>query len=54
MTIARCVDVVKLELDRTASGSHDGSGKLFRSLGPHLVNDHLHLHVKIHAERQGE
>ena len=41
-----------LELDRTAYGSHYGSGKLFRYLGPHLVNDHIHLHVKIHAERR--
>lgn len=40
-----------LELDRTAYGSHYGSGKLFRFLGQHLVNDHVHLHVKIHAER---
>ena len=40
-----------LELDRTAYGSHYGSGKLFRFLGPHLVNGHIHLHVKIHAER---
>ena len=42
-----------LSLDRTAYGSHYGSGKLFRYLGPHLVNDHIHLHVKIHAEREG-
>lgn len=42
-----------LELDRTAYGSHYGSGKLFRFLGPHLVNDHILLHVKIHAEREG-
>ncbi|MDR3406166.1 MAG: YceI family protein [Chthoniobacter sp.] len=41
----------QFELDRTAYGSHYGSGKLFRFLGPHLVNDHIHLHVKIHAER---
>ena len=40
-----------LSFDRTAYGSHYGSGKLFRYLGPHLVNDHIHLHVKIHAER---
>ena len=40
-----------LELDRTAYGSHYGSGKLFRFLGPHLVNDHIHLHAKIHAKR---
>lgn len=42
-----------LSLDRTAYGSQYGSGKLFRYLGPHLVNDHVHLHVKIHAEREG-
>ena len=41
-----------LELDRTAYGSLYGSGKLFRFLGPHLVNDHILLHVKIHAERK--
>jgi polyisoprenoid-binding protein YceI len=41
-----------LELDRTAYGSHYGSGKLFRFLGQHVVNDHIHLHVKIHAERK--
>lgn len=40
-----------LELDRTAFGSHYGSGKLFRFLGKHLVNDHVQLHVKLHADR---
>ncbi|HSI10508.1 MAG TPA: YceI family protein [Chthoniobacter sp.] len=40
-----------LTLDRTAYGSQYGSGKLFRFLGPHVVNDHIHLHVKIHADR---
>jgi polyisoprenoid-binding protein YceI len=40
-----------LTFDRTAYGSHYGSGKLFRFLGPHVVNDLIHLHVKIHAER---
>jgi len=39
----------QFELDRTAYGSHYGSGKLFRFLGKHLVNDHVHLHVKIQA-----
>ena len=39
-----------LSLDRTDYGSHYGSGKLFRFLGKHLVNDLIHLHVKIHAE----
>jgi len=38
-----------LTLDRTEFGSHYGSGKLFRFLGKHIVNDHIHLHVKIHA-----
>ena len=40
----------QFELDRTEFGSHYGSGKLFRFLGQHLVNDHIHLHVKIHAD----
>lgn len=42
----------QFELDRTEFGSHYGSGKLFRYLGKHLVNDHIHLHVKIHADRE--
>jgi polyisoprenoid-binding protein YceI len=42
----------QFELDRTEFGSHYGSGKLFRFLGKHIVNDNIHLHVKIHAERQ--
>ncbi len=41
-----------LELDRTDFGSHYGSGKLFRFLGQHLVNDHIQLHVKIHAAKK--
>ena len=40
-----------LSLDRTAYGSQYGSGKLFRFLGPHIVNDQIHLHIKIHADR---
>jgi hypothetical protein len=43
-----------LSLDRTAFGSHYGSGKLFRFLGKHIVNDRIHLHIKIHLERQSE
>ncbi len=42
-----------LTLDRTEFGSHYGSGKLFRFLGKHIVNDHIHIHVKIHAEQEG-
>ncbi len=38
-----------LEIDRTDYGSQYGSGKFFRFLGQHLVNDHVQLHVKIHA-----
>jgi len=39
-----------LELDRTDFGSHYGSGKFFRFLGKHLVNDLIQLHLKIHAD----
>jgi polyisoprenoid-binding protein YceI/rhodanese-related sulfurtransferase len=42
----------QFELDRTAYGSQYGSGKLYRFLGKHLVNDHVHLHVKIHGENK--
>lgn len=38
-------------LDRTEFGSQYGSGKFFAALGKHLVNDHVHLHLKIHALR---
>ncbi len=41
----------QFEVDRTEFGSIYGSGKFFRCLGQHLVNDHFHLHVKIHADR---
>ncbi len=41
-----------LDLDRTQFGSHYGSGRLFRFLGKHIVNDHIHLHLKIHADLQ--
>ena len=41
----------QFEIDRTEFGSEYGSGKLFRFLGRHLVNDHVHLHVKVHADR---
>lgn len=41
----------QLQIDRTEYGSLYGSGKFFRFLGKHVVNDHIHLHVKIHAKR---
>ena len=40
-----------LDLDRTQFGSVYGSGRLFRFLGKHIVNDHIHLHIKLHATR---
>ncbi|MGF1657519.1 MAG: YceI family protein [Verrucomicrobiales bacterium] len=44
----------ELQLDRTLFGSIYGSGRVFRHLGPHLVNDHIHLHLKIHADRKSD
>lgn len=41
----------QVELDRTAFGSIYGSGRFFRFLGKHAVNDQVHLHLKLHAER---
>ncbi len=41
----------QFELDRTLYGSLYGSGKFFRFLGKHVVNDHIHLHLKIHLDR---
>lgn len=41
----------QFELDRTQFGSHYGSGRLFAFLGKHVVNDHVHLHIKLHATR---
>jgi len=40
-----------LDLDRTEFGSTYGSGRFFQFLGKHVVNDHVHLHLKIHARR---
>jgi len=40
-----------IDLDRTEFGSIYGSGRFFRFLGQHVVNDIVHLHVKIHATR---
>jgi polyisoprenoid-binding protein YceI/rhodanese-related sulfurtransferase len=41
----------QFEIDRTEFGSLYGSGKFFRYLGKHIVNDHIHLHVKLHVNR---
>lgn len=44
----------QFEIDRTQFGSLYGSGKLFAFLGKHVVNDHIHLHLKVHATKAGE
>lgn len=41
-----------IDLDRTEFGSIYGSGRFFRFLGQHVVNDIVHLHVKIHATKR--
>jgi polyisoprenoid-binding protein YceI len=43
----------QFEIDRTQFGSHYGSGRFFAFLGKHIVNDLVHLHVKINAEKAG-
>lgn len=40
----------QFEIDRTEFGSIYGSGKFFRHLGKHVVNDLIHLDVMIHAD----
>ncbi len=47
----RLTGQAQFELDRTEFGSHYGSGKFFRFLGKHVVNDLVHLHIKLHADR---
>jgi len=40
----------QFEIDRSEFGSIYGSGKFFRFLGKHVVNDLIHLDVMIHAD----
>lgn len=40
-----------IEVDRTEFGSRYGSGRFFRFLGQHVVNDRFHIHLKIHAAK---
>lgn len=47
----RLTGQVCLDVDRTDFGSIYGSGRFFRFLGQHVVNDVVHLHLKIHAVR---
>lgn len=46
----RLTGQAQIEIDRTAFGSIYGSGRFFRFLGKHVVNDHIQLHLKIHAD----
>ena len=48
---SRITGQAQIQIDRTEYGSLYGSGKFFRFLGKHVVNDHIHLHVKLHADR---
>ncbi|HYF36591.1 MAG TPA: YceI family protein [Prosthecobacter sp.] len=41
-----------IQLDRTDFGSLYGSGRFFAFLGKHVVNDHIDLHLKVHAARR--
>ncbi|HEX2748960.1 MAG TPA: YceI family protein [Verrucomicrobiales bacterium] len=43
----------EFDLDRTRWGALYGSGKFFDRLGKHLVNDLVHLHLKILANKKG-
>lgn len=43
----RFVAQAMMDLDRTVWGSEYGSGKFFARLGQHVVNDVVHLHVKV-------
>jgi polyisoprenoid-binding protein YceI len=47
----RLTGQAQIEIDRTDFGSIYGSGRFFRFLGKHVVNDHIQLHLKIHADR---
>lgn len=47
----RLTGQAQIEIDRTEFGSIYGSGRFFRFLGKHVVNDHIQLHLKIHADR---
>lgn len=48
---SRLTGQAHVELDRTEFGSVYGSGRFFRFLGKHVVNDHMQLHLKLHAAK---
>ncbi len=47
------VGQAQVAFDRTLWGAVYGSGKFFSFLGPHVVNDHVDLHLKLFAVRAG-
>lgn len=47
----RVTGQAQIEVDRTDFGSIYGSSRFFRFLGKHVVNDHIQLHLKIHADK---
>lgn len=47
----RVTGQAQVTIDRTDFGSIYGSGRFFRFLGKHVVNDHLNLDLMIHADR---
>lgn len=50
----RITGQAQIEIDRTDFGSIYGSSRFFRFLGKHVVNDHIQLHLKIHADRRAD
>lgn len=48
---SRVTGQAQISLNRTVFGSRYGSGRFFRFLGKHVVNDLVELHLKIHADR---
>ena len=46
----RVTGQAQIEIDRTDFGSIYGSSRFFKFLGKHVVNDHIQLHLKIHAD----
>jgi len=50
----RVTGQAQISLNRTAFGSHYGSGRFYRFLGKHVVNDLVELHLKIQADRSSD
>jgi polyisoprenoid-binding protein YceI/rhodanese-related sulfurtransferase len=50
----RVTGQAQISLNRTTFGSRYGSGRFYRFLGKHVVNDLIELHLKIQADRSGD